>query len=279
MKSRSIALAVALLLLLLASWPLAAGAVTFFDHPLTFEDRDPGENLGPYRTPEKTDPAENKPVVEPPQDNKPIVEKPKEEPSEEHDVEVSVDPETGKVSAYKPPAVVSSFMNDPTKEKAQAYLAWIEAKSQKSQKAMAVLTEVVNDKKEAKKEEVLKQEEGRERAAILTFITPECPHCASQVMALNGLLRDGWLGRVDIQAIMKADAQSRDMFMKTKMVAFPISLDQGEFAAMGIDIWPTTLVMPAGTDKVLMFKGVVPTADLKRALLARQSEPSERQAQ
>jgi hypothetical protein len=279
MKYRGIPLAIVLLVLLVASWPLAAGAVTFFDHPLTFEDKDPGENLGPYRAPEKPEPAEDKPVVDQPQDAKPKVEKPKEETTEDQDVEVSVDPETGKVSAYKPPAVVSSFMNDPTKEKAQAYLDWIENKSKKSTKAMAVLTEVVNDKKEAKKEEVLKQEEGRDRAAILSFITPECPHCASQVMALNSLLRDGWLGRVDVQAIMKSDAQSRDMFMKNKMVAFPISLDQGEFAAMNIDVWPTTLVMPAGTDKVLMYKGVVTTVDLKKALLEPPSEQSERQAQ
>jgi hypothetical protein len=274
MKHWTIPVLSALLLLQVASSPLAAGAVTFFDHPLTFEDKDPGENLGPYRAPEKPAPEEDNPKVAQPQDVKPKADNPKEELTEDPDVEVSVDPETGKVSAYKPPAVVSSFMNDPTKEKAEAYLAWIEAKSQKSQKAMAVLSEVVNDKKEAKKEATLRQEEGRERAAIVSFITPECPHCASQVMALNGLLRDGWLGRVDVQAIMKADANSRDMFMKTKQVAFPIALDQGEFAAMGIDVWPTTLVMPAGTEKVYMFKGVVTTGDLKKALLARQGEPS-----
>lgn len=269
MNFRSLASVAALMVLLLASWPAPAAALTFFDHPLSFEDRDPGENLGPYRAPEKPAAEEDKPVIAQPQDTTPNGNKPKEEVKEDPNEEVSVDPDTGKVSVYKPPTVVSSFVNAPTKENAQAYLDWIESKSKKTQTAMNMLTEVVKEKQEAKKKEALKAQEGRDKPEIVTFITPECPHCASQVMALNGLLREGWLGRVEVHAIMKSDAQSRDLFMKSKMVAFPIALDQGEFAAMGIDVWPTTLVLPAGTDKVLMYKGVVTTAELKKLLQER----------
>ena len=215
MNFRSLASVAALMVLLLASWPAPAAALTFFDHPLSFEDRDPGENLGPYRAPEKPAAEEDKPVIAQPQDTTPNGNKPKEEVKEDPNEEVSVDPDTGKVSVYKPPTVVSSFVNAPTKENAQAYLDWIESKSKKTQTAMNMLTEVVKEKQEAKKKEALKAQEGRDKPEIVTFITPECPHCASQVMALNGLLREGWLGRVEVHAIMKP---SRPCAIRTRPI-------------------------------------------------------------
>ena len=52
----------------------------------------------------------------------------------------------GKTNYYSPPSIVTTFLDDPTPENAQAYLMWQKEKSQKIQRAQEVLAEVMEQK-------------------------------------------------------------------------------------------------------------------------------------
>ena len=239
-----------------------AGAI-YYESDFSFsEDNHPVETVGPYK--------EKKPETV-------QTEEKAKKPEKEIDHQPVVDMETGKVSDYKPPEVVSTFVGNPSTENAIKYLDWIDAQTKKVQVAGEVLQKVAKEREERKRaekrqEEISKQSD-YDKPIIVGFITPDCPHCVKQAIIYNDLLRyGGLLGKVDIQIIMPTDEVTKNIFVYEKKLAYRAVVDQGESQKLEIQMWPTTLVFRKDSLVPIKFEGVVMPDDLKKAMFGNSTQ-------
>ena len=244
--SSSIRMGLVAALIVIGLYTQAEAQVQYFEGPLSFSG-ETVEVVGQYQK------------AEPQKKEKEKASESKE--SEEDNIEIDL--QNGRMISYKPPKVVSDFIDHPTEENALKYLAWVEEKTRKAQKAGKVLAEVIAKINNVNKPDRATNSEGKQ--LILSFLTPDCQYCVKQAEEINRLLRMGWLNKIEVQGIMHGDEKQRDEFVRNYGLVFPIDLDRGESGRANVSTWPTTIIMKEGKPPIYI-SGITSAEEIDKSL-------------
>jgi thiol-disulfide isomerase/thioredoxin len=236
----------------------ARAGVRFYDKGFSHYHRDVAERSGEPRPPGEDRTRSPSSRAQGPRRRSPSA------PTPVHDGEYVYDPASGALVPHRPPAPVAAFLEHPTEENAERYLDWQEARTRKAVRAMEVLERVAARRRAARR--VQAPPSSGDSPLVVAFLTPDCPHCVHQALALNMLLRDRSVPGLRIQAVLRGGGREVSRFVRTYRLVFPVVPDRGEAARLGVSTWPTTFVFPPGGGPVLRLRGLATVKDLTRAL-------------
>jgi len=158
----------------------------------------------------------------------------------------------GKVSYYRPPQVVVSFLDDPTKENGKAYIEWNQQKLAKITKAQAVLQELAQEMnlipstQSPQEAATLPEINAQQKTAnVVFFLLRGCPYCEKQKELIENLFKN----RPDLHIEVFGKNYTQD---DIKQLPFPAKIDNGVSRQMGLNTYPSVFIENKYGKKLIM---------------------------